>query len=249
MSYSESSETDITNSLSSSTPTIPVGALTTNNAVDTPQSTPASAYYSNTPLYTGNEEAQLLQTSLSVGIADPTAVQGHGVWETPIVSPGPNWWLAYNFDLDALNTSVSATMDLGGPLFQHHQTFEEAGLMPGPDVVRRPDIQRVKRPINDVVKRSWFTQIEGANNEEDHTSISATRPLTPVTDRERHELDDNFRTSVSLRLRPRINDDPLPSTIYLVRQHCFEVPFCACLQVYRTCPFRLTLRNLTQSFL
>ena len=166
-----------------------------------------------------NEQAQLLQNDFSIAMINAGGAPLHAnnnLWDPSLVSPGPSWWIGYDFDLDALNTSVSATMDMGEPLFQPQMHPNIIQDIPRPDLPRRAEAQRKQKSVNDIIKRSWFTQLEDVEADEDIEAGTATGQMTPTTEAEQYDLDDNFRTRVSLRLRPRTNDEPLPSTNYLV---------------------------------
>ena len=134
------------------------------------------------------------------------------------MSPGPSWWIGYDFDLEALNTSVSATMDMVEPLFQPQIPFSVVQQMPRHDLPRSTHSQRGRRSMNDMVKRSWFTQLDDTEFDDDTNGNGGptTGQMTPATDADRYGIDDNFRARVSLKLKPRTNDDPLPSVRYLV---------------------------------
>lgn len=172
------------------------------------------------PTHIQDEQAHLLQNNFPMAMVTgsiPPQSSGN-LWEASLLSPGPSWWIGYDFDLEALNTSVSATMDMVEPLFQPQVPFNVVQQIPRPDLPRGLHGQRGRRSMNDVVKKSWFTQLDDTELDEDTNGNGgpATGQMTPAADADRYDIDDNFRARVSLKLKPRTNDDPLPSVRYLV---------------------------------
>ena len=223
----QSSETDndMTGQLSST-------ALHVHSSAPPVDFNPVNGLHNRPPLPTANsfasnggtvrihhEQAQLLQNDFSIAMVNASGAPLHAdntLWDPSLVSPGPSWWIGYDFDLDALNTSVSATMEMDEPLFQPQMHPNMIQDVPRSDLPRRAEAQRKQKSVNDIIKRSWFTQLEDIEADEDIEAGTATGQMTPTTEAEQYDLDDNFRTRVSLKLKPRTNDDPLPSTTYLV---------------------------------
>lgn len=213
-----------------------------------------SPYQHNIPTHIQDEQNRLLQGNYPIAMVNnssmPPQSSGH-LWDASLMSPGPSWWIGYDFDLDALNTSVSATMDMVEPLFQPQIPFNVVQQIPRPELPRGLDGHRKPRSTNDIVKRSWFTQIDDVEADEDTNGGHATGQMTPATDADRYGIDDNFRARVSLKLKPRTNDDPLPSVKYLVSLPTWNL--CSLrpkLTWYdrRMCLFRYTLPNSTSFF-
>ena len=166
------------------------------------------------------QQTQIMPGDFSIPLADHNHVSplsNDNLWGASIMSPGPSWLIGYDFDLEALNSAstVPATMEMGEPLFQPHIPFTVMPNIPEPDPSRRAGMQRKQWPINDVVKKSWFSQTEDMEDEEDGHRAAATGQTTPAIGANQYDVDDNFRTRVSLRLKPRTNDDPLPSNNFL----------------------------------
>ena len=221
---SSETDTDMTGQLSNTALHIhPSGPLVDFNPVNglhnRPQLPGTNSYAPNDGTRQNQNEAQLLRNDFSIAMINASGAPLHAsnhLWDPSLVSPGPSWWIGYDFDLEALNTSVSATMDMDEPLFQPQMHPNVIQDIPRPDLPRRAEAQRKQKSVNDIIKRSWFTQLEDVEADEDLDAGTTTGQMTPATEAEQYDLDDNFRTRVSLKLRPRTNDDPLPSTNYLV---------------------------------
>ena len=127
----------------------------------------------------------------------------------------PPWLVGYDFDLEALNTSVSATLDISQPLFQSRGGFQNIQPILEDQVDLAAEAQHRYRSGTDKVRASWFTQIEYEGLEDVTHGDTNTRPLTPVTDGNQYDIGDNFRTRITARLRAPTFDDPLPSTKFL----------------------------------
>lgn len=198
-------------------PTLGVGYL---NAVhDASQASPHTPY--QTENHSHIQDEHLLQNSFPMALVKSRGIppQSSGsLWDASLnLSPGPSWWIGYDFDLEALNTSVSATMDMVEPLFQPQIPFNVVQQSPRTDSLRRNYGHRKQRSTNDIVKKSWFTHLDEMELDEDINGPQTTGQMTPATEADRYGIDDNFRARVSLKLKPRTNDDPLPSVRYLVR--------------------------------
>lgn len=166
------------------------------------------------------QQTQLIQSDFSMPLGDHnhlSPLSNDNLWGASIMSPGPSWLIGYDFDLEALNSAstVPATMEMGEPLFQPHIPFNVIPNLLDSESSRRSAIQRRQRPINDVVKKSWFSQTEDIEDDEDGHRVAATGQTTPAIGANQYDVDDNFRTRVSLKLKPRTNDDPLPSNNFL----------------------------------
>ena len=167
------------------------------------------------------QQTQLIPSDFSMPLVDHNHVSplsNNNLWGASIMSPGPSWLIGYDFDLEALNSAstVPATMEMGEPLFQPHIPFNAMPNLLEPESSSRGGMQRRQRPINDVVKKSWFSQTEDLEeDEEDSHRVVATGQTTPAIGANQYDVDDNFRTRVSLKLKPRTNDDPLPSNNFL----------------------------------
>lgn len=166
------------------------------------------------------QQTQLIPGDFSLPLGDHnhlSPLSNDNLWGASIMSPGPSWLIGYDFDLEALNSAstVPATMETGEPLFQPHIPFNVMPNTLESESSRRVAMQRRQRPTNDVVKKSWFSQTEDMDDDEDGHRVAATGQTTPAIGANQYDVDDNFRTRVSLRLKPRTNDDPLPSNNFL----------------------------------
>jgi hypothetical protein len=128
----------------------------------------------------------------------------------------PPWLIGYDFDLDALNTSVSATLNISQPLFQSRIGCQNIQPILEGQLDFATETQQRYNSGNDKVRASWFTQIELEGIEDVTHSDTNTRQLTPVTDRNQYDIGDNLRSRITARLRAPTFDDPLPSTKFLV---------------------------------
>jgi hypothetical protein len=82
------------------------------------------------------------------------------------------------------------------------------------DVIPEVDTHREQDAANESVKRGWFSYIDLPNGN-DHAGVT-TGQMTPVTVTEQYEIGGSFLHRVTQRLRARSNDEPLPSTKFLV---------------------------------
>jgi hypothetical protein len=155
------------------------------------------------PLLTGN----------ATGVSPLSA---NNLWGASLMSPGPSWLIGYDFDLEALNTSVSATMGITEPLFQPQINRTAVPSVPHSEVAPGGEMHAEQKIANDSVRRGWFSHIDQLDDEDDHGGFTAGQ-MTPVTTRNQYDIGDSFRHKISQRLRARTNDEPLPSTKFLVR--------------------------------
>lgn len=139
------------------------------------------------------------------------------LWGASWMSPGPSWLAGFDFDLDALNTSVLATMDMAQPppLFQPTQNLhnsntesQESGTVP------HVEVQKKQRFMDDVMRRSWFTRVRDVDRDDELGRYTSGRN-TPAIPTEGYDVDDTFRDSVSLKLKPKPNHHPLPPANFL----------------------------------
>lgn len=136
-------------------------------------------------------------------------------WGASLMSMGPVWLTDYDFDLEALNTSVSAAVETAEPLFQSHNNRNLAQNMPPSEVIREGEVRRDPRIANDNIRRGWFSHIDRLNEEDDHGGL-ASGQLTPATTGDQYDIGDSFRHRIYQRLKARTIDEPLPSTQFLV---------------------------------
>jgi hypothetical protein len=180
--------------------------------------------YQQNPLISAPDHSQLSTSEYSVDMLEANGLpqlSSTNLWGASLMSPGPSWLIGYDFDLDALNTSLAPTMDFTQPLFQPQGYFRAIPPLTESENERVYELQRKQRSLNDSVRKSWFNHLEDIDIPEEPHSDTFTGQATPAIGGEQYDLDDNFRTRVSLKLNPRTIDDPLPSTRYLVSQVVF----------------------------
>lgn len=141
-------------------------------------------------------------------------LSANNLWGASLMSPGPSWLIGYDFDLEALNTSVSTTIGITEPLFQSQ--INRTGMLNVPQLEAIPEaeVQEEQNFANESVRRGWFSHIDPLN-EDDHGGVT-TGEMTPVTVRDQYDIGDSFRHTITQRLKARANDEPLPSTKFLV---------------------------------
>ncbi|KAF4632368.1 hypothetical protein G7Y89_g5752 [Cudoniella acicularis] len=151
-------------------------------------------------------DSQTMGGSLDV-LQDPVYDIGNAL-RTPL---DLSWLNGYDFDLQALNTSVATAIEVNEPLFQPQ---------PDPTAISQElhlgmmAVNGSRRKVaNDEVRRKWFCHLETQDGEIDSGLI--TGQSTPVNAGVRYDIGDKFRFSIAQRLRAHVNDEPLPSTNFL----------------------------------
>jgi hypothetical protein len=138
-------------------------------------------------------------------------------WGASWMSPGPSWLAGFDFDLDALNTSVLSTMDTEQPLPLFPPTQHSYNINPEPQQSTtgpHVEVQKKQRFMDDVMKRSWFTRVRDMDSDDEYGKYTSGRN-TPAITTERYDVDDTFREHVSLKLKARPNNHPLPPANFL----------------------------------
>lgn len=178
---------------------------------DNPQDMPAAAsiHTENQTHRAGDPFPTLMGNATSV-----SPFFTNNLWGTSLMSPGPSWLVGYDFDLEALNTSVSTTVGITEPLFQTQMSRTAMPSVPQLHVIPEAEAHKEQDVANESVRRGWFSHID-LLNEDDHGGVT-TGQMTPVTVRDQYEIGDSFRHRVTQRLRARANDEPLPSANFLV---------------------------------
>jgi hypothetical protein len=167
----------------------------------------------------GVEQSQFLTGDFSVASfhgSGASPFSDANLWGASWMSPGPSWLVGYDFDLDALNTSVLATMDMAQPppLFQPtHNIFDTNTEPHESEGMPHAEGQKKQRFMDDVMKRSWFTRVRDDSDDEYGRYTSGRN--TPVISTERYDVDETFRDRVSQKLRPKPNNHPLPPANFL----------------------------------
>lgn len=195
-------------SQASSFPTVQPSVNTDDNLRDL--STGMSIQADGQTHYLGGTFPGLMEDATGV-----SPLSANNLWGASLMSPGPSWLVGYDFDLEALNTSVSATMGITEPLFQSQISRSAVPTLPQSQVPPKQDAPTDQNVANDSVRRGWFSHIDQLDDEDDH-GRTASGQMTPVTASNRYDIGDSFRHKISQRLRARTNDEPLPSTNFLV---------------------------------
>lgn len=149
--------------------------------------------------------------------SDTSPFSDTNFWGASWMSPGPSWLVGFDFDLNALNTSVLATMDMEQPplLFPSTQhTHSVHSEHQQPTTTPHVEIQKKQRFMDDVMKRSWFTRVRDVDSDDEFGKYTSGRN-TPAITTERYDVDDSFRERVSLKLKPKPNNHPLPPANFL----------------------------------
>lgn len=164
-----------------------------------------------------DNQAHLMAEPLPAPMESRTGVSplsANNLWGASLTSPGPSWLIGYNFDLDALNTSVSTTMGTIEPLFQFQTNRNTMSNITELEVIPEAKIYGGQSVANDSVHRGWFSHIDPVS-EDDNGGVT-TDEMTPATTADQYDIGDNFRSRITQRLRARTNDEPLPSINFLV---------------------------------
>jgi hypothetical protein len=139
------------------------------------------------------------------------------LWGASWMSPGPSWLAGFDFDLEALNTSVLATIDASQPppLFQPPQNSSNIDFnTEGSDTAQQAESQKKQRFMDDVMKMSWFTRVRNVDSDDEYGRYTSGRN-TPTIATERYDVDESFRDRVSQKLKPKPNHHPLPPANFL----------------------------------
>lgn len=128
----------------------------------------------------------------------------------------PSWHVGDDFDLEAFN------MCLGSPSLvdQFPWHAEATAAEDGNHATTRIEAQGPSAPSMEDIQGLWITKADNYSwkNDGNHWySVALTRPITPTIDSPSgNTVDERYREDLSLKLRPRWKDDPLPSTEFLV---------------------------------
>lgn len=152
-------------------------------------------------------------------------LSANNLWGDSLVLSDPPWLIGYDFDLEALNTSVSATVDISQPLFQSRARFQDIPPILEGQTVLDAEAQQRSKSGTDKVRAAWFTQIDHNGLDDATHGGTNTGQATPVISGNQYDIGDNFRSRITARLRAPTFDDPLPSTKFLV-SHLLLFDFC-----------------------
>lgn len=126
------------------------------------------------------------------------------LWDLGLNAHEPSWLLGEDFDVDALNYSISATISDWGhshhpiPSVDQQRIYDAASTLYQINAVSPPSA------LGTLVQRNWFTKV---------TSEAPPQRVPRTVDQDR--VDEAYRTDLSNRLRPRMSDDALPSADFL----------------------------------
>ena len=116
----------------------------------------------------------------------------------------PFWLLGAHFNLDALNSSISAAASPrpndGLPMGLN---IEERGMNGKTD-------ENAANSMQCRVQARWHTR----------PTMDCSHPYAPTSLQDQDQVDDAYREGLSNRLAPRPHDDSLPSADFLVRISC-----------------------------
>jgi len=165
-------------------------------------------------------------------------------WNMEVESYYPSWHISEDFDLQAFNTSLLA------PTFVDESAWRVASPEGQGGMVATPRLgpHSPSSGSMEVIQNLWVTKADDNSRKNDGLSYSVppTRPISPTTMSSTNGVDDRYRGDLSMRLRPRWKEDPLPSTEFLV----FILGFYSerLSNIIRISHFSCSSRNSIQSF-
>jgi hypothetical protein len=135
-------------------------------------------------------------------------------WNMEVESHYPSWHIGDDFDLQAFNTSLLAPMFVDESAWRVSSPEGQGGMVATP----RLGPHSPSATSMEVIQGLWITKADDNSRKNDGLSYSVapTRPITPTTMPSANGVDDRYREDLSMRLRPRWKEDPLPSTEFLV---------------------------------
>ncbi len=163
-------------------------------------------------------------------------------WNMDGESHYPSWHIGEDFDLQAFNTSLLAPMFVDESAWRVASPEGQGGMVATP----RLGPHSPSATSMEVIQGLWITKADDNSRKNDGLSYSVapTRPITPTTMSSANGVDDRYREDLSMRLRPRWKEDPLPSTEFLV--YIPEFHYKSLSNVIRTSRFSCSSRNLIQ---
>jgi hypothetical protein len=165
-------------------------------------------------------------------------------WNMEGESHYPSWHIGEDFDLQAFNSSLLAPMFVDESAWRVASPEGQGGMVATPRLgPHSPSVTSIE-----VIQGLWVTKADDNSRKNDGLSYSVapTRPITPTTMSSANGVDDRYREDLSMRLRPRWKEDPLPSTeflVYIPRSGCQGLT-----DVIRTSHFSFSSRNSTRYF-
>lgn len=163
------------------------------------------------------------RTQYTTGVFQPSAVHTTNETSSLVLDPSPS----FDQDQDCLAWENLDFGDLDWCLFESFPLENAETLARGSAPVDnlepcRPEVADAaanSAPTAMVVERSWFAKLEnGSATRTNPSEIDQSGSATPSgnEDAPRTEINEGYRQSLSSRLRPRLSDEPLPSTDFLV---------------------------------
>jgi hypothetical protein len=158
-----------------------------------------------------SEMQQAAQVSQNDAYAFPSQPE---FWSMEVESQYPSWHIGEDFDLHAFNNSLLA------PMFVDESAWRVSPEGQG-GVAQTPRGGPQSPSVNsmEIIQGLWITKADDNSRNKDAVSYSVapTRPITPTTmSSAGNGVDERYRDDLSMRLRPRWKEDPLPSTGFLV---------------------------------
>jgi hypothetical protein len=209
----------------------------------------------------------MLQNSYSSEIVDPNGIMtiaSNSHWESSIKVSDPSIWISGDFDITALNNSVSGPtgMGMGDPLFQPEASPD--AIQGTPQISETVDhaiegVHPDRTITTKTVRKAWFTYVDEDEREEIRRSSLTKMPIftrdtvnsvvdDSVHEDDRYSLGDSFRAAVCQKLKAHTNNGTLPSTNYLVSRceirNSLKVQL---MRMFRIYLFKYTLPSLMRS--
>jgi hypothetical protein len=185
----------------------------------TNQSQDAHSLYAAPGTHDGASGIPNIQDPFSLPISatrEEPSLSTSDLWAESLMSGSAPWLIGYDFDLDALNTSVSSMLDISQPLFQSRVEFHNVQPLIQDEAAVAAEAQHRQKSATEKVRASWFNLIDHEPHEDSAHGDTITGQMTPVTALNQYDVGDNFRSRITARLRAPTIDDPLPSTKFLV---------------------------------
>jgi hypothetical protein len=118
----------------------------------------------------------------------------------------PGWLVGDDFDLGALNSSIiqsATTLD-----WSHDIASSMTGVSPTnvEDILIESPANVITNRREDLIRRQWFTYLAPGNS----------GFITPEVLPEPSQVDERYRENLSRQLQPQLQNEPLPSTDFLV---------------------------------
>lgn len=117
----------------------------------------------------------------------------------------PSWLVGGTFDIDALNSSISAIGSPWGYSDAPANLTQSQANEPS-NGAHSTDDSTSSNNIRNIVRSRWHTR----------PAVEATYPYAPTRQENQDRVDEAYRAGLSHRLRPCLHDDVLPSADFLV---------------------------------